>query len=141
MHFTLTHSPWNRTVSHNWSISGAFCQIVHGFWNMNKFEIWILCSRYFCVKTWSRGHVKVSELREGFSTGKTEFWSQRKFSGYHRLLTWGKILLIHLLFHVSNILIMKISTYTEIHKYRKSVVIKKSTLFKKMGLKFWNPKN
>ena len=37
-------------------------------------------------------------------------------------------------------LIMQISTQKDNHKYRKSVATIKSTLFKKMGLKFRNPK-
>ena len=35
---------------------------------------------------------------------------------------------------------MQISIQTDNHKYRKSVATKKSIIFKKMGLKFHNPK-
>ena len=44
-----------------------------------------------------------------------------------------------LIFYIQ-MLIMQISTQKDNHKYRKSVATIKSTLFKKMGLKFRNPK-
>ena len=35
---------------------------------------------------------------------------------------------------------MKISTQVDNHKYKEKVLQLKKILFKKMGLKFWNPK-
>ena len=75
-----------------------------------------------------------------FSIGKNEsFESIGNFAHAAGFLTLEKVLLLILLPLYLQMVIVQISTQTDNHKYRKSVVTKK-VLFKKMSLKFRDPK-
>ena len=81
----------------------------------------------------------INDLEKIFHWQKQNFAPTGNFANTTEVLTQGKALLILLLFYLQMIM-MPISSQKDNQGYRKSAATKESTLFKKIVLKFWNPK-
>ena len=100
----------------------SFSAIYAYFFLENLYDKYLSCSSMNLVK-----YV--------FHREKWNFELTGNFAHAKEFLTWRKALQIFLLLYLQ-MLIIQILNQTDNHKYRKSVATKKSTLFKKMCLKF-----